>query len=265
MTHLIRNYQAGSQIVLSEHLRHHLAEGGDMQISEAELARQLRVQAEEMAAQASVTLANARKEADALLQKAQEEVAVLQAEAQARGFEEGYQQGIADGRAVGEQSLASAVEDVQAVLLSVQNERTHLLLQSEHEVASLALAIAEKIVGRLGQEQKELITWTVNRALNELTITGPFSLRVHPDDAAYLDQAWSGVNSDGETYAWKLVPDAEIEQGGCVLVCGPATVDARLSSQLRSIIDGLALTDYRLDNEDREADTAESQKLAPRP
>lgn len=248
MTRLIRNYQDGSQIVLSDHLRRHLADGGDAQIDDAELARQLRAEAEIRLAEAAAALSRAQAEADALRRRAEEEIAIRQAEAQAKGFEAGYQQGIAEGLAVGEQAFVEGVAEVQAVLEAIGQERSRLLLHAEQEVASLAMAIAEKVVGRLAQESRELILHTVNRALDELTISGPFTLRVHPDDAAYLERSWQGVDSRGEAYDWKLAPDPTIEPGGCLLICGPSRVDARLSSQLKSILNGLALADYQLDS-----------------
>ncbi|MBX3053624.1 MAG: hypothetical protein KF753_19255 [Caldilineaceae bacterium] len=257
MTRLIRNYQSGSQIVLSDHLRRYMSEGGEAQIDDAELARRLRLQAEEMVSEASSALADARREADALRQEAESTILVAQAEAQAAGYAEGYQQGIAEGQAVGEGMLVSGIEEVQTLLAAVQQQRSHLLLQAEHEVATLAMAIAEKVLGGLAHTQREMIVQTVNRALNELVITGPFSLRVHPDDAAYLEDTWKVPAHNGETPAWKLLPDEAIGRGGAVLTCGPATVDARLSSQLKSIVTGLALSDYRLDDEADEVDEVE--------
>jgi len=261
MAQLIRNYQDGSQIVLSDQLRRRMAEGVGAPVDSPELTLAFTKQMEAMAAESATTLAKAKQEAAALLRKAETDVMVLQAEAQARGFDEGYQQGIAEGTALGQQMIQNGIEAVQAMLVSVQNERTHLLLQAEHEAATLALAIAEKIVAKIGQEQRDMIVHTVNRALNELTITGPFLLRVHPDDAAYFNQTWEGVDSNGEAYVWKLVPDAKIEPGGCILTCGSSTVDARLSTQLKSIVNGLSLTDYCLDSEleDPQMDEAQNE------
>lgn len=254
MSRLIRNYQAGSQIVLSDQLRQYMADGGQPQISDAELGRRLRQQAEEMAMEAAQALAQAQAKARALLQDAQEDVLALQAEAQARGYAEGYGQGLSEGRQAGEKTLIGGIEEVQTLLYAIQSERTHLLLQAEEEVATLAVAIAEKVVGRLARQQREIIGQTVNRALNEVTISGPFALRVHPDDAAYLERAWRGADAVGEEYSWKLLADPAIEPGGCLLTCGPASVDARLSTQLRSIVNGLALTNYRLESENDESE-----------
>jgi len=262
MAQLIRNYQDGSKIVLTEQLRRSVSADGD-QISPADLAYQLSQQAEKMMAEASATLAQAREQAAALLQQAEEDVFVLQAEAQARGFEEGYQQGMAEGQTLGEKMLAAEVKKVQSVLVSVQEERTGLLLNAEREVATLALAIGERIVGKIGREDRDIVLHTVNRALRELTVTGPFLLRIHPSDATYFNQFWQGVDSNGEPYVWKLAPDVTIEPGGCVLVYGPSTVDARLSTQLKAIVDGLSMTDYRLDSEVDELGTDESQPTNP--
>lgn len=253
MTRLIRNYQSGSQIVLSDHLRHHLAKGGNTEIGDAELARRLRQQAEERLAEAEQVLAAAQRQAEKIVQEAEEEQVVARAAAQAAGYEEGYTQGVAEGRAVGEQMLVGGIEEVQAVLAQLSAERARLLLDAEHEAATLALAVAEKVIGSLARTNRELIIHTVNRALSELAITGPFALRVHPTDAAYLEQAWQAPQTVDDEQSWKLIADPTIAPGGCVVLCGPASVDARLSSQLRTIVNGLALSDYRLRGEEGES------------
>lgn len=256
MTRLIRNYQSGSQIVLSDHLRHHLAKGGNTEIGDAELARRLRQQAEERLAEAEQVLAAAQRQAEKIVQEAEEEQVVARAAAQAAGYEEGYTQGVAEGRAVGEQMHVEGIEEVQAVLAQLSDERARLLLDAEHETATLALAVAEKVIGGLARTNRELIIHTVNRALSELAITGPFALRVHPTDAAYLEQAWQApqaVEDRQDEQSWKLIPDPHIAPGGCVVLCGPSSVDARLSSQLRTIVNGLALSDYRLQGEEGES------------
>lgn len=259
MAQLIRNYQDGGKIVLTEQLRRNASAGSE----QGDTAFQISQQAERMMAEASATLAQARSQAAALLQQAEEDALVLQAEAQARGFAEGYEQGMVEGQALGQQMLAAEVEKVQAVLASIQGERTHLILNAEREVASLSLAIGERIVGKIGREDRDIVLRTVNRALHELTVTGPFLLRIHPSDAVHFNQFWQGVDSNGEPYVWKLALDANIEPGGCVLVYGPSTVDARLSTQLKAIVHGLALTDYRLDRETDEPATEEPQHKTP--
>lgn len=264
MTRLIRKYHSGGQIVLSDHLRDHLAKGGTVEIDDLELTRRLREEAEARLAQADKILAAARRQAEKIIEEAEEQRTIAHAEAQAAGFEEGYTQGFAEGQSIGEQTLVEGIGEVQSLLERIAHERAHLLLDAEREAAMLAVAVAEKTVGALAQSNRALIIHTVNRALNELAVTGPFALRVHPDDAAYLEQTWHAPEKNGESQSWRLLPDPEIAPGGCVVICGPASVDARLSSQLKTIVNGLALSDYQVDGEEDNDDTAPpADALAP--
>ncbi|RME63665.1 MAG: hypothetical protein D6790_04355, partial [Caldilineae bacterium] len=100
---LIRNYQAGGQIVLTEALRRKAASGQPVEDEIDRLDRALR-EAEAMQAQARQMLAQAQEEAERILAEAREQAVTVQAEAQAQGYQDGYAQGLAEGQAAGEQS-----------------------------------------------------------------------------------------------------------------------------------------------------------------
>ncbi len=232
----IRRYQPGQAVQVSEENR------DDQNLSDEERQAdmvQCRQQMEQLMAQAQA-------EADELLRQATEQAQIIQAEAQAKGYDEGYQQGLADGQQQAEQQMAATVQRIEDLLRSVAQERATVLSQAEPEVVQLAMTIAEKVIGLLAQQHRSVVVHTVAQALDQLTVTGPFRLRVHPDDATYLEVFWQEKAEDvhtllsqGEPDQWTLVRDPQIEPGGCVVECGPATIDARLSTQIRAIVDAL--------------------------
>ncbi len=233
---LIRRYQPGQAIQVSEEKR---SDRGSPEEESQPDVEQCRQQMEQLMAQAQA-------EAEELLRQAAEQAQIIQAEAQAKGYEEGYQQGLADGRQQAEQQMAATVQRIETVLRAVAQERATVLSQAEPEVVQLAMTIAEKVIGLLAQQHRAVVVHTVAQALDQLTVTGPFRLRVHPDDAAYLEVFWREkaeeahtLLSQGEPDQWTLVRDPQIEPGGCVVECGPATIDARLSTQIRAIADAL--------------------------
>lgn len=243
MSNIIRNYQSGARVTLSDWTRQHGIR--EQEISPEERLRRSaeQTQREAMALrqQAEALLAQAETQAQAIVSAAQEEAAVLQATAQAEGYEAGYAQGLAEGQAKGENSLSNSVNQVQVLLTKLATQREQLLRQAEPEVVHLTLAIVEKIVGQAAQSQQDLIVHTVNRALAELAVRGPFVVRIHPVDRELLLRYWQTNPDLAPNDEWELQSDPAVERGGCVLSCGPSTVDARLSTQMKSIVNALQI------------------------
>lgn len=246
MAHIIRNYQAGERVVLSDWTRQH----GTKEIHSSpeeqnrRAAEQAVREAEHLREQATQTLIQAQEQADALLAAAQEEAVTIQATAQAEGYEEGYSLGVAEGQQKGEAALSSVTAHLAEMLTSLQAQRQHVLRQAEEEVVQLTLAMVEKLVGQIAQHHEPLILHTVQRALAFLAESGPFALRVHPQDRTFLQEYWEEHISEAPGDAWELVADPAIARGGCLLMCGPTTIDARLSTQMKAIVNGLHVDDY---------------------
>lgn len=275
MARVIRHYQSGKKVVLSDRNQQASSEfvahsaqpqGSAAEPPNSEEAAAFLIECER---RAEALLAQAQAQAGEILQEAEVQAATLQAEAQAKGYEEGYEEGIADGRQRGEQALASAVADVHDILASVAEQRAEVLSQAETEVAQLAMAIAEKVIGETARQQRAVIVHTVTRALDELTTDGSLRIRLHPDDRAYLEAFWrespgaqSGQRSAEGQFHWELVDDERVEPGGCVVTCGPATVDARLSTQLKAIVAGLSLEAYELDGSGPQTQEQDCDKQA---
>lgn len=250
MARLIRNYNAGERVTLSEWTRESgtIRVGQSSEEAQKQALDQARHQIEEMRQQLEAELAQIDAQSAVILNDAQMRAITLQAEAQAQGYEAGYKQGIADGQKKMDGLLAGATAQIQQLLDEMAAQRGAMLAQVESEIVALSLAIAEKIVGHVARTHDELILHMVQRAIAELPNTGPLLLRVHPDDAPTLEKYWQrGQNGDERSAEWRLVADAHIERGGCLIVCGSTTIDARLSTQLDNIANGLGLGDRGLE------------------
>ncbi|MBI1293870.1 hypothetical protein GC175_02780 [bacterium] len=266
MAQLIRKYNAGKHIVVSEWLRNHGTE--DLQESPEVKARhaaeQALQEAEQLRNQMESQLAEAQRQIETLIAEAEQNAIALQAEAQAQGYEDGYKQGLADGQSTFDAKVAGTATQLQSILAELGQQRQVALANIEVEAATLSLAIAEKVVGHIAQTHQPLIDHTVHRALAELAVEGPFVVRAHPDDCAFLTQFWQS-GSPNRPYTpegWRLVADAAVPPGGCILVCGATTVDARLKTQLGNIAAGLQLAFPTPVSEDIETDDSGIEPIA---
>ncbi len=118
-------------------------------------------------------------------------------------------------------ALASALDQIEHIDLGT-------LHQFEQQVLSLAVSIAEEIVGREVTIGDDVIAASVRRALSMAPDRGGVVLRVHSGDlAAVLESAALMGHRGGEV---QVVADPGVAPGGCIAEVGALRVDAQLGS-----------------------------------
>jgi flagellar assembly protein FliH len=102
----------------------------------------------------------------------------------------------------------------------------------EAEVVQLALAIAGKILHREAQVDPMLLAAIVHLALGQLKEGSAASVRVRPEQA----QRWHAhLAAQSLDIAVKVVEDADLEQGDCILDTELGTVNFSLDAQLKEV------------------------------
>lgn len=160
--------------------------------------------------------------------------------------EEGYQQGRADAlaemsaSAEGErrQRLAGLADAVGAAAAAVVAGRQGAVTVAEVEVVTLALELAEVLIGRELSLDRPAVADALHRALRLVPDGEDLVVRLHPDDLAAVPELPSLV-PDRQV---RLVPDDTVEPGGCVVDAGPCHVDAQMGPALaraRELLAGL--------------------------
>jgi flagellar assembly protein FliH len=108
----------------------------------------------------------------------------------------------------------------------------------QQQVVSLAVQLAEEIVGRELRACDDLVLAAVERSLSLVPDRGDVVLRVHPDDlAVVLDATGSMGHRGGDV---QIVPDAAVSRGGCAATCGALQVDAQLPAAFARLRDAFA-------------------------
>jgi flagellar assembly protein FliH len=123
----------------------------------------------------------------------------------------------------------AARAELAAAHLEVERARQALLADAETTVATLALAIARRLVGEDLEAHPERVRALVLEALGRVRRATRARVRVHPSDAAQL------VDLDVA-----IVADAAIERGGCMVESEIGNVDARLEARLDALARALA-------------------------
>lgn len=147
--------------------------------------------------------------------------------------EESFRDGYEAGKRDAERSLGAAREQLQGALgalhqasVQLESQRAEAVTVAEGEIATLAFSVAEAVLQRELQLAAAPGPEAVARALALLPGEVDVVVRMHPDDAACVDDP-----SDGNRRV-VIVPDPEVERGGCIADAGACRIDTQVSTAL---------------------------------
>lgn len=188
----------------------------------AQILSQARQQAEELLVQAQLT-------ADETLREAQEEAQqTLQA-----AMGEGYRQGWAKA----EEEAASALRAAAEVVRQFNQWREGMFAQSETILLEMVRQTARTMFGDGVHLEPQALEANLNRVLENAKSLGDLKVYLHPGDAEKLDPAWREYQQLITGNRVQVIPSDGIKPGGCFVQGQMGTVDARVETQLRAVME----------------------------
>jgi len=145
----------------------------------------------------------------------------------------GWEQGLSEGRQAARGELKLQADRFQHLIEQLAAPLAQSDQAVQDELVQLAVAIARQVVQRELSAQPELIRDVVSQALAALP-AGNRQVRVHlhPEDA-HLMADHTDTHDGGN---WKIIEDAGLTRGGCVIDTGATRIDARLETRLHDIL-----------------------------
>lgn len=177
----------------------------------------------EARAEAARIVASARTDAEAIV-------------ASARSAAEGAARDAADaGRIAGRAEAAAALAEALAI-------RDRALADAEREVARVALAAAERLVGEALALAPERIASIVGDELARARRAREVTVRVHPDDAPHVESLRALITARaGRPGTFSVRADPAVTRGGCLVETDLGTIDARLETKIEALARALGL------------------------
>ncbi|SCK20967.1 FliH/SctL family protein [Vogesella sp. LIG4] len=177
------------------------------------------------------------------------ELEAIHQEAWQAGFDAGQQEGLQQGRAVGETSAqneanARFAEHWQPLAAMQQSFEQQLQLLGEElsaDVLVLAVELAERIVATRIEVDPEQMLPLLQQALEEIGQgLQQARIRANPADIevieAFAANAYPGVS-------WQWLPDEAVERGGCVIDTPQRKIDLGLPQRLQLLRRALGVQD----------------------
>lgn len=125
-------------------------------------------------------------------------------------------------------------------LFEIKEKRGQVLRTVEEDVLKLAVKLAEKIIGREVEENKDARAEIVANALRAARQQEMLTVRVNANDLPLLERMRDEkANAFGRGQYIDFVADQTVKNGGCIVESESGTVDARLETQLRILENAL--------------------------
>jgi flagellar assembly protein FliH len=184
----------------------------------------------------------ARAEARRILETARVEARALREAERQGGQREGYEAGFREGREAGYQDAGARVEaEAKSALDAAYAARDAFLRENRPLLSQAAGEIAAHLYGEALAVDADHIAGVVERMLADVLPHKVVALRVSPFDlpvALRERQAWAGRFPDATLL--RIVPDAALERGGCVVTTdGAGYLERDWPCRLAELVDVL--------------------------
>ncbi|MNQ98469.1 flagellar assembly protein H [compost metagenome] len=158
------------------------------------------------------------------------------------GFEEGYQQGIAQAEEALRKEYGDMLAEASAILEQSYQLKQQIIQEAEPFLIDLSTSIAEKIIVRQLSLEPGWVVELIQKVLARRREKGIITLCVAPSQFAYIQDAREELITSIDSQAeLEIIPDSSVQDQGCVIRSSYGSIDARIDTQLKEIKSALQL------------------------
>ena len=190
-------------------------------------------------------LSQVEKEANEILEAAQQDAADIRERSRAEGLaaaQSQVQQQIQEAaQQLSDRRCKTAIAACEATVSQLTHDTTQWLALWRNQTVELAAQIAEKLVRREMEDSNETLRVWMEEAIVALRDARDVRVLVHPDDFAvagrFLQQLAKSVPQAATV---EILPDPEVTFGGCIVRSTHGQIDQQLETQLQRLVDQLS-------------------------
>jgi flagellar assembly protein FliH len=198
-------------------------------------------------------LAQAKRDAEEIVNKAHEEaeqmraaafdeIQTLKQQAKEEGHQEGFSEGSQQASEEYEKKKAQLEEQVSQNEMHLQEREEQLVLESSNKMAELLCQLVPKLVGVSIENEKDVLLHLINRAMHNLDDSNRFVIRVSGQDYAELvsrkEEIYGALNPSVKL---EIFEDAKLSSLQCQIETDNGLVDVSLDAQLDNLTKSLKL------------------------
>lgn len=173
----------------------------------------------------------AREQAEDILADAQKKAQAILQEARDKGYQE--------GREAIEQELIDAAAAIRTLAEETRQWQAELVSSAEPQIVAMVISITKKLFGNGFQLEEKDLKPFLSQVLQRAKSLGELRCFLHPGDIAILNKEWEQEQQVFHGIGMTLVPDENIQRGGCTVEGLYGSVDALLETRLDALIETL--------------------------
>ena len=179
-------------------------------------------------ADAEAILAEAHQRLRTIVESAQSGAAGITETARTEGWTGGHAEGIDAAEKEMEEMLAT----MRGLIDMARVERHKIVEGAESEIVKLAMGIAERILHKAVEVDREAVVAITKAAISDLVNRESITVRVNPIDLERMKQHRDSMLTLGETKHMRVIEDQRVDPGGVVVETEAGTHDAKISTQI---------------------------------
>ncbi len=187
------------------------------EIETQNILNEARLQAEEI-------ILAAQAEADEILLQAQSEIN----EQKLDGYQKGRNESLAE--------IEDNVKAARKMLEELEAWKTDFLSQSEPVLIDMLKDISRKMFGEGVKMDPQTLHVNLNRIMANAHGLGALKIFLNPNDAKQLNSTWEEQQMLSLGEQVRIIPSGNVLPGGCLIKGNIGTIDARVETQLGSIL-----------------------------
>lgn len=160
--------------------------------------------------------------------------------AREEGFRQGYREGLQQAEQELQEKYETMLQEASQILEQAYVLKQQIVQESEPFLIELSCSIAEKIIHRQLSVEPEWVVSLIQQVLARRKEKGIITLCVSPAHFSYLqdarDELLLHIDSQAEL---QIIPDATVQDHGCVVRSTFGSIDARIDTQLNEIKNAL--------------------------
>lgn len=197
-----------------------------------------RIELEELEKDIEERIEYGNEQAKQILEDAKEKVEYELMVSQNRGYQDGYQSGIEEGKKDAIDNFKAEFEKLGELHNDLIDLKYETYKKNENNIVELAMTIAEKIIKRDLKGDKDLVRRNLEEALKKVPISKKLVIIVNWEDLEYIKSIKDDLLSEIHgVERIEIIEDKSLERGGCILETSIGTIDASISSQLDTIFE----------------------------
>ncbi len=173
----------------------------------------------------------------AVAARADDDVAAQLRAARQAGYQDGYRDGLVALEGFKQSFASQSTAQIGALLEAVGSQLDALQQQMASALTDSATRLAQQIVRSELSTRPELVASVAQQALEALMLSARhITLRIHPQDQALVAQ---GAGDTLTARGARLIADASVQRGGCLIESDIGSVDASIESRWRRSVAAL--------------------------